>query len=200
MTGKIKKYNKKMLTWTVVAASAAVAGVVWALVVFAFDNDATAPSQSQSGSQGTTINGDNNSVANYQLFQQQLPDNPSDQQIRDAARRFASEPPKPPGPYAYIVVGVGSDGLIVRTTGGKSGRQIGTAVQETAVWVDCRSDTGFDPGAGDTEGGSVWLRIRWPSVKETTAFLKSQPSDPSVGWIYSGYVVPAGHNGQVPTC
>jgi hypothetical protein len=190
---------KSVRFWTIVAAIAGVVGVTWAVVTFVVADEPTEASQSQSGTQGATINGNGNVVNNLQNFYEQLPPDASDEEIRRTAEKFRDKAPQGTAPYPYLVVDVGDEGLMVRSTGDKTGRQTGTAAKYATIWVECRQDTGFDPGA-NVPNGSQWLKVRWPSQEETRAFLKSQPSDPPVGWAYSGYAVPAGHNGNIPEC
>ena len=185
---------RRTLLWTILGVLAAILGVV---VAVATTGEGSVGSQT--GSQGGHIEGDNNTINNFQQFQRAVGDQPDDARIRALARRYADVEPSGQGPWPFLVTDVGQLGLIVRTSGDRLGQQIGSAGDGGTLWVDCISDTGFDPSSG-TKRGSVWARIRWPNSTRTSDFFNSAPADPAQGWVYLNYLVPAGHDGHVPWC
>jgi hypothetical protein len=192
----------RTLGWTM--AGVIVAAVIGAITIWLMSQQADplapAPAQPQeSRGQGGTINGNGNVVTNtYSEFQQQAPPGASIEQLQRAAEKYADVPP-PSSPAAFRVVNTGDMGLKVRTSGATDGVQIGSAAQDAVVWVNCRATTDFDPVLDDQTGAS-WFLIRWPSTVPGSSFRNSEPGGPAQGWIYAGYTLPAGHNGQVPSC
>jgi len=103
------------------------------------------------------------------------------------------------GPWPFTVGDVGPLGLIVRSAGDETGTQVGSTSETLTLWADCVQNTGFDPRP-DTGAGPLWYRIRWPTDQPGKDFLTSSPVDRYRGWVYAGFVVPSGHNGQLPEC
>lgn len=108
-------------------------------------------------------------------------------------RLRGEEPPEGPGPYGFVVKDTGGVGLVVRDgfrSPGLDHRLPGQPLVPTGrtVYVDCQVTDGWDTQEG-TSGGKVWYKVRWPDAE-------------TVGdsWVYSGWTVPVGHNGQVPVC
>lgn len=108
-------------------------------------------------------------------------------------------PPAGDGPWPFTVADVGPLGLVVRSSGDETGTQIGSTSETLTLWADCVQNTGFDPRP-DTGAGPLWYRIRWPTDRPGKDFLTSSPVDRYRGWVYVGFVVPSGHNGQIPQC
>jgi hypothetical protein len=135
----------------------------------------------------------------YLSLQQQVPPGASDAEVRKAAAGFAGTPPPGDGPAPFRVVDTEEKGLKVRTTPDLAGIQIGSAANGTTVWADCAAETGFDPELRDG-AGPRWLHVRWPDTKPGTTFRNSDPANPLQGWVYAGFTVPAGHNGQIRPC
>lgn len=124
----------------------------------------------------------------------------------------ASESPAPELPLLpvkgllpYLVSGTGQLGLLVRTCPlGNCGcsepdcNLLGTAGENSQVWVECSRDSGYMPPG---EPDSIWYKIRWPnSLGGTRAFFNSNPDSPYSGWIFSRYAVAAGPNGTPSSC
>jgi hypothetical protein len=184
---------RKSLIWTIV-------GVVVALVGLGAAWAAPGGSAGQDHSQHTTLNGNGGTVNNVQgdqIFNEPSSSEPTPEQIRQNSERFRKVEPGPTGPWVFMVVAFPQLGAKVRSSGLASGYQIGSAAFNTAVWADCRLDTGFVP---DDTGKSVWFRVRWPSTAPSSAFMNTSAQDPSVGWIFGDLIVPAGHNGDIPVC
>jgi hypothetical protein len=184
---------RQTLLWTILGVIACIVGVAVAVMS---DGVPTAPA---SGTQSAHISGNNNTVNNFQEFEQKLGGQTDEARVRAAAREFVDVPPGAEGPWPFVVAGVGDVGLIVRTSGERSGRQIGSAGNGATVWAQCLLDTGFNP-SGTNRQGSSWAMIRWPNRVPVRTFFNSAPTDPAQGWVYVGYLVPAGHNGHIPDC
>ncbi|MFF1295803.1 MULTISPECIES: hypothetical protein [unclassified Streptomyces] len=117
--------------------------------------------------------------------------------------------PGPTGPWAYRVVRTvtqaGDEGLMVRSCnvsdcpGPDSARQIGLVLVHRTVWVECWEDSGFDGHEG--QGITTWYKVKWPTNRpHKVADLESSREDKYTGWMYSGYMEPAGHDGSIPKC
>lgn len=170
-----------------------------AVAVLTSGSDAP-PTSPGTVSQGGAINGngnDNNQIVNnYNTFQNSITEDTTDEQIRSKAKEYTLRPAGA-GPFPYLVVDTAELGLKIRSTGGRDGRQIGSAANRSTLWVDCQLDTGFAP---NNDGVALWLRVRWPNTLETKEFYNSQVSDTHQGWAFAGYAVPAGHDGTIPAC
>jgi hypothetical protein len=92
--------------------------------------------------------------------------------------------------------------LKVRSSGKADGQQIGTADDSTLIYVDCRAHTGFVPHVLESrnQADDKWLRVRWPNATPTTKYFISSADDAFSGYVYEGFVLPAGHNGNIPGC
>lgn len=117
--------------------------------------------------------------------------------------------PEGKGPWRYKVVDTvterGDEGLKVRSCavsdcpGPDSAAQIGFTQLHDTVWVLCQKDTKFQPGAG--EETTIWLKVKWPVNEPNSATdLQSSRDDAHTGWMYSGFMEPAAHNGEIPEC
>ncbi|MFF9274275.1 hypothetical protein [Streptomyces griseosporeus] len=131
-----------------------------------------------------------------------------EQPIPENTYRTDTEPSKT-GPWAYKVVRTvtqaGDEGLMVRTCnvsdcpGPDSEKQIGLVRVHHTVWVECWEDSGFDGNEG--QNITKWYKVKWPTNEpHTAADLESSRDDKYAGWMYSGYMEPAGHNGNIPEC
>ena len=103
----------------------------------------------------------------------------------------ASLPPQGAGPWMFIVHGTHDLGLYVRDGFAMKDHRLPgepTLAEGTAVYVDCRMDDGFVADRAAAEVGR-WYKIRYPEVADSGDF-----------WVYAGYTLPVGHNGQVPEC
>lgn len=122
----------------------------------------------------------------------------TDPQFRSEMAKLSTAPPPDKGPYQYVVVDTGKLGLKVRTGPELNDEQFGSAGNRSILWAECqlRSNFNADPSM---KVGPVWLKIHWPNTTGTQ-WANSQPKDPAQAWVFAGYVVPAGHNGTIPTC
>lgn len=111
----------------------------------------------------------------------------------------STEKPPAKGPYQYVVVGTSDLGLKVRTGPDLYDSQIGSAGNRSIVWAECQKRSGFDADPS-MKVGPVWLKIHWPSNTPGTQFANSEPKNPVQGWVFRGYAIPAGHNGNIPAC
>jgi len=191
---------KRAMQWTAAGVVVATAAIVIP-ILFREPSPELPGGQSgtQSGGNITGNNNDNNVFKNYQIFQEGLSSDANAEQVRQRAKRFSNVKPVPPGPWPFSVVDVGDLGLKIRSSGTKGGQQIGSAAENTAVWADCVLLTDFTPPA-ENMVGPRWIRIRWPNNVPTRAYFNSEPSNPFEGWAYAGNLVPAGHNGEIPSC
>ena len=195
---------KRAMQWTAAGVVVTTATIVIpilfsAIVITILSRLPGGQSGTQSGGNITGNNNDNNVFKNYQIFQEGLSSDANAEQVRQRAKRFSNVKPVPPGPWPFSVIDVGDLGLKIRSSGTKGGQQIGSAAENTAVWADCVLLTDFTPPA-ENMVGPRWIRIRWPNNVPTRAYFTSEPSNPFEGWAYAGNLVPAGHNGEIPSC
>jgi hypothetical protein len=186
------------LIWAAVGSLAAAAAVLWGVLTFTIDDD---DDSGDNASNQVNVHGNNNVVTNenYQDFTDEVGTNPTPEAVERAAAEFENVKPEGDPPWPFYVV-VGDIGLQVRNSGEVDGRQIGSAGNNTTLWVMCRMHTDFDPPAR-RDVGSSWLKVRWPvNTPEVSTFFNSSPTDPFTGYVYEGYLFPAGHNGAVPNC
>lgn len=179
------RISDKSLFWTEVGAIGGIVGVIVAVATIYLDNGQNKP---------VVVN----SPSEAQKFQNNLPADATSEEARALAARYANVKPSPKGPWAFYVLDT-QIGLKVRTSGVQAGVQIGSAGDGALVWAECRQITSFAPPA-EFPVGPRWLRIRWPNNNPTKKFMDSSPEDPYTGYVYEGYVVPAGHNGHIPAC
>jgi hypothetical protein len=192
--------SRKTLLWTAAGVVVAVATLIYAIWSGTDSGDDRA--QAQSGS-GNVQGGDNsiNAGRDIVIHAEQLKEETrgmTRQEAEQAASRYAEVNPVVGQANPYLVIEAPSH-LWVRSSGTVTGYHIGAAHNGSLVWVDCVATTDFDPELTDTTG-PVWLRVRWPTDQPNDDIKSSQPSDRYVGWVYSRYTVPAGHNGRVPAC
>lgn len=113
------------------------------------------------------------------------------------------------GPWAYKIVRTvtqaGDEGLMVRSCnvsdcpGPDGARQVGLVLVHRTVWVECWEDSGFDGHEG--QGITKWYKVKWPTNEpHKVADLESARDDKYSGWMYSGYMESAGHDGNIPEC
>lgn len=112
------------------------------------------------------------------------------------------------GPWRYRIVNTFVDnrdeGLKVRVCnvddceGPDSGEQLGLVLQNHAVWVSCKTDSGFN--GGEPDGGTTWYKVLWPSDQPSDSIGKSSREDKYSGWMFGKYLSPAGHDGVIAEC
>jgi hypothetical protein len=124
----------------------------------------------------------------------------TDDELKAALARQATGSPSGDGPWPFIVVDTGTQGLFARTTNEVRADRVGVAANRSIVWADCVATSGFTPAQPRHDFGPKWLRVRWKSNQPTQAFLQSDPSDPKRAWMYLGYTMPYKHDGQIPPC
>lgn len=189
--------SRKTLIWT--AISACVAALTLAVAFFRPDSaGGSRQSQSgtgnqQAGSDSVNISGNGN-VVEFQKGAKNL----SIEEAKKFAEKYASIPPSPGEPAAFMVVGAPKH-LYIRSSGKVDGHRVGFVYNESIIWADCRATTGWDGDPMDS-APDVWLRIRWNTDKPNSNAGNSEPSGQYQAWAYAGYTVPAGHNGDIPEC
>jgi hypothetical protein len=105
------------------------------------------------------------------------------------------------GPWPYIVVNTGDQGLYARSTDDIDSERLGAAANRSIVWVDCVSTSDFTPPVADPSNvGPTWLKIRWPNDRQSSQFFSSEPTNASHAYVYSGFAIPLGHSRQIPAC
>lgn len=117
--------------------------------------------------------------------------------IESAAQ--STEDPTGAAPWQFTVVRTFGEGLKVRTSPERDGRQIGGIRDLHPAWVICQHWSGFDPQVSSNKQG-LWYLIAWSQTEENSHFHESQPSDQHTGWVFSDFLLPEGHNGNVPDC
>jgi hypothetical protein len=46
----------------------------------------------------------------------------------------------------------------------------------------------------------VRYRVKWAQQEPSIDFFESDPGADETAWAYAGYLVPWGHNGDIPIC
>ena len=90
-------------------------------------------------------------------------------------------------------------GLKVRSTNVAAGEQLGGLAAHYPAWAVCQARSNFDPDP-TTGTGPVWLKIKWDQQQPSGEFHESNSGAKTTGWAYRGYLVPVGHNGDIPDC
>lgn len=126
------------------------------------------------------------------------PDEVQEEQIQQRVQDFADVPPQGDGPWPFVVLD--SDiGLKVRSTNEVDAVQLGGLQERHTAWVDCQQTSSFD--ADPTTGaGPLWYRVRWAHQEPSVEYHESDPGAVHTAWAYAGYLVPWGHNGDIPEC
>lgn len=110
--------------------------------------------------------------------------------------------PEGDGPWSFVVVNTGSaGGLYVRDGTAEYNNRVqefnGTealVLEGKPVWVVC-SATGWNMDNTaewdwtKTDGGGQWFKVNYPSAADVGEY-----------WMYSAWLAPVGHNGNVPSC
>lgn len=124
----------------------------------------------------------------------------SEREVIEGAREAADTAPTSEGPWPFYVVKTAPLGLKVRSTNVVEAAQLGAVGNLNPVWVWCRSESSFDPVPHD-EVDALWLQIAWDHQQPNeTEYLNSEPDAEGRAWVYAGFTVPVGHNGEVPEC
>jgi hypothetical protein len=146
-----------------------------------------------------TINGEQFSGQACE-YEAQLPDpeETDEAEVRTAAEEFLDTPPVGDGPWPFVVTG-SEIGLKVRSTNTREAEQLGGMAELHTAWVICQQQSDFDADPG-TDAGPLWYQIGWTQQEPSTGYFESTPNTDQTAWAYAGYLVPSGHNGDVPTC
>lgn len=148
--------------------------------------------------QDCNIEGDGNIVQCHSLGEG-VPGEAVDKKLREDAARFADVEPKGNGPWPFAVVGTLDQGLKVRSTNVADGEQLGGLAPHYVAWAVCQARSEFDPDP-TTGTGPVWLKIKWEQQEPSDEFHESDSGAKATAWAYRGYLVPIGHNGDIPAC
>lgn len=119
-------------------------------------------------------------------------------------RAQSTKDPGDKGPYEFVVVNTGAEGLHARTTNDETGQNEGFAQNHTRVFAECVTSSSFTPQGKKTESGPVWLKVKWPwptgQPDPSGQAHQSSPTDHDYAWMYRGYLESRGHNGKIPSC
>lgn len=129
----------------------------------------------------------------------EVPGQSVDAILRADARRFVNVPPTGQGPWPFAVVGTFDVGLKVRSTNAADGKGLGGLAPHHIAWAVCQHRSAFDPDP-TTGTGPIWLKVKWEQQEPSTAFFDSDPSATATAWVYRGFLIPVGHNGNIPDC
>ena len=190
-------WNRKSLAVAICGVAATVLFGVAAWIYDASDEPAAGTTQTQTGGSGNTQIENNGVINNNAQEFAEGSKGQSREEILQAAEKYKGVPPPPGGVAPYLVVASGN--LFVRDSPKSDGKQIGAAWHNTLVYAGCSVESDFDPILDDEMKGE-WVKVRWPTLKPSRDMLVGQPSDPLQGWVYRGRIVPAGHNGNLPSC
>lgn len=194
-----KRPPGRRISWTKVGGAAGVIAALAAIVgLFLMRSDSSDVSASTGGGDARIVNCPDaqGSSCTYQEAAEHIEDK-REEEILAESRKSADTPPKGDGPWPFAVVGTRGIGLKVRTTGTAEGTHINGLADHHTAWAVCQQDTGFEPDPGS---GSVWLQIKWDHQEPGTAFVESEFSAEQTAWAYAAYLVPIGHDGDIPTC
>lgn len=183
------------------ALLAAIAAVVAAVRPSSADDKANTTGSYNTGSYnsgGINCTASGSGATAHCVEQLMADDTLTDPQFRREMANLSTAAPAAQGPYEYVVVDTGKLGLKVRTGPEATDEQFGSAANRSIIWAECQMRSAFDADPS-MKAGPVWLKIHWPSTTGTQ-WANSQPKDPVQGWVFAGYVIPAGHNGRVPAC
>lgn len=126
------------------------------------------------------------------------------QQLAAAARRYEDTPVTGAGPWPFQVFNTAEIGLKVMDAPTQVGDQVGTLHDLQTVLVRCVQDSGYTPPlANHTDenyAASLWLEIAWMKGVPAGHGDVSDGTATGSAWVYSGYVMPDGHDGLVPVC
>jgi hypothetical protein len=186
--------------WARVGVVAGVVAAVVAIVAIFLTRSGQSNKAKVGGSASNCqVNGNSNTVTCDYQNKAQGAEGQTEDLILAESQKSMSIPPRGNGPWPFIVVHDFGMGLKVRTTDTPEGVQIGGIPSHHTVWAVCQQNSGFDP-APETGNGPVWLKVKWANTSPGQNFFESEISAQSTGWAYKGYVVPLGHNGQIPAC
>jgi hypothetical protein len=187
-------------TWVRVGVIAGVVAAAVATIGLVANRSGQTNNAKVEGSAGTCqVNGSSNIVTCQYQNEAQAAEGKTEDLILQESQRSIAIPPQGTGPWPFIVVHDFGMGLKVRTTDTAEGIQIGGIPTHHTVWAVCQQNSGFDP-APETRNGPIWLKVKWANMSPGENFFESEISAPSTGWAYKGYLVPLGHDGQIPTC
>lgn len=105
------------------------------------------------------------------------------------------DPPTSP----LVVKDVGPEGLIVRSSGLRTGFQVGSVASGQTLWALCQADTGFNPRPDRTEA-SRWFQVAWPTDKPQNTFVTARSDDTYRAWVFGYFVRQAPGSPAIPTC
>lgn len=178
--------------WVKAGAGAAVLAAIVALVAIILGGN----DREQHVNNGScNVQGDSNNVN----CPEGIPGQSLDEKLREDAERYADVEPTGDGPWPFAVVGTLDQGLKVRSTNVAEGEQLGGLAPHYPAWAVCQARSNFDPDP-TTGTGPVWLKIKWDQQEPSDEFHPSNSGAKTTAWAYRGFLVPVGHNGDIPDC
>jgi hypothetical protein len=186
---------KNLKVW--IPAGAAIVAAIISGVFLIFSHSGSATTQTQDRSSGCNNSGNGNSCSIQNGA------------VQPTANTSASNPPQGPGPWLFRVTNTivdGKDeGLHVRQCdhmncgcGIGACNDIGLAQDYEPLYAVCQQQSDYN--GGDNQGNK-WLKVKWPNhTPAPHSIFQSSPTDQYEGWVLSAYTMPAGHNGDIPTC
>jgi hypothetical protein len=185
----------------VVAAATALTAIATAALVIVSGKDSGSDTRADDGGVNfqCTINGEELSGETCK-YEASVPDpeETDEAEVRQAAEDFVNTPPNGEGPWPFVVAG-SEIGLKVRSTNTREGEQLGGLDELHTAWVICKAVSDFDADPS-TGVGPRWYKIGWTQQQPSSGFFESTPTTEQTAWAYAGYLVPSGHNGDVPGC
>lgn len=183
-------------SWVKIGVVAAVVAAIAAVVALALTDSSGDRNQNVEDSE-CVVQGDNPVVTCERG--EGIPGEDVDKKLLDDAARFADVPPSGKGPWPFAVVKTLGQGLKVRSTNVAQADQLGGLQPHYVAWAVCQARSDFDPDP-TTNTGPVWLKIKWDQQQPSDQFHESHSGAASTAWAYRGYLVPVGHNGDIPAC
>lgn len=183
----------------IAAGIVAAVAAVWALF----------PTPSLPPGNTSDVDGDNNTVIQcvnsgkgaqncYLEYAEDATQKKQDRLIAEA-EQYKDVEPAGPGPWPFIVVRTGELGLKIRNGTGTMDQQVGGMSDNNIAWVTCKTMSDFDPEPS-TGVGPLWYGVKWPDNEPGTKFHNSEPAARYTQYAYGAYLLPLGHNGEVPEC
>jgi hypothetical protein len=101
----------------------------------------------------------------------------TDVELKEKLKGLAAEPPAGVGPWPFIVVDTGPEGLFARSTPFLQANRLGYIINRSIVWADCRQATDFTPPNPINDVGASWVRIHWKNLEPSQQRFDSDPNE-----------------------
>lgn len=202
--------TRRILTFTIAGVVVTAAAIVIPLVT----SDHSSGQSAQVTGNGNSVNQNSGScdqtsngstcIGQLQQFIQQAapsPESTDDQGFKAQLAQHDNHPPSGQGPWAFVVVDTGTEGLVARDSNEQIGDKVGYAPDRSLVWADCVTQTDYMPQGvtGDNNVGPKWVLVHWAHVAPRQVGT-SEPNQTQHAWMYRGGLYPVGTNGNLPNC